>query len=309
MPSNLNETVTTSESGSNVASVFPKSLVNSNSEVAMNHKDHSGGDTSSCLGSLFSPSTVMWKKRTRLLLQLNLVPMWQHEFQSLLSKTILWLLTLPKIVLCETSKVLGVHHFHQAANVMMPSNLNELFITSESGSILATIIPKSSVNSNPTFEINAEVIIVRAKSSWLGSPFFTKHCHAHKWKWDCYCNWILYKCGFFSSKFKCQQYSYSWNEYQNQYSWRKVKFMGYTFLPSIVKQSHLNETVTRSASGSGMVSLVPKSSVNSNNGSQFCGQQVKLLGYTMLAKHCHAITDISHNSRIRSFPTSLSSKL
>ena len=59
MPSNLNETVTTSESGSNVASVFAKSLVNSNSEVAMNHKDHSGGDTSSCLGSLFSPSTVM----------------------------------------------------------------------------------------------------------------------------------------------------------------------------------------------------------------------------------------------------------
>jgi len=59
MSSTLNETVTTTESGSNVASVFPKSSVNKIPVVAMNPEDHSVGDKISCLGSPFSPSTVM----------------------------------------------------------------------------------------------------------------------------------------------------------------------------------------------------------------------------------------------------------
>ncbi len=102
---------TTSEACSNVASVSPKSLGNSNPTIAMNPEVSSDGDKFSCLGSPFSPSTVSPPMRTRLLLQSNLVPMWLHLFQNQMSTVFLLLEQIPKSVLLEISQFLRVHHF------------------------------------------------------------------------------------------------------------------------------------------------------------------------------------------------------
>jgi len=98
MPSNWNEGVTTSESGSNVASIISKTDAYSSPMVAMNPEVSNVGDKSGYLNLPFLPSNVT-QMRMRLLIQVNFAPIWLQSFQNQLSAAVLWLQLIMKPVL------------------------------------------------------------------------------------------------------------------------------------------------------------------------------------------------------------------
>jgi len=91
MPLNCNEAVCTSESCSNVASVVPKSDVNSNPKVAMNPEVSSVQDNSSCFDSPFFQSTVMPTNENEAVTTSESGSVWLQLLQNQLSTAILQL--------------------------------------------------------------------------------------------------------------------------------------------------------------------------------------------------------------------------
>ncbi len=138
-----NETVSISEPDSNVVQVCPTSLVNSNIAVEV----CSDGDKSSCLGdkssdlcSLFSQSTVMPDNEKE---AVSTIECCDH-LEAFVPKSVdnsnpMAVVTTQNITVEDKSSSLGVSF---VPSVTMTSITNEIVMTSESGSVYASDIPK-----------------------------------------------------------------------------------------------------------------------------------------------------------------------
>jgi len=169
MPSNPNEGITTSESCSNVATLFPnqvsaailwlqqipKSVLLETSPVVWVH----------CFCQVMSCPPI----RMRVLLQVDHAPMWLQSFQNLVSTANPIVAMNTKFcIVQDKSNCLGTPFL---PNNVVPSNQNMGVTTSESCSNVASIIQKTDVKNNPIVAMNTKVSTIGYKSSSWGTPF------------------------------------------------------------------------------------------------------------------------------------------